>query len=478
MSVRWDGYSSDDVLLYGTCLIQGTNPTVLKSNYGHRRPIQWDNFCQYGPGVNQQTIIDNELIAARGIIDWWQYDMYPKLTGNPSLDCPQGNLMLPFEAHLLSPYKNYVKFGLMITPDFYSYGSAPINLPGDWSRVAEYRAYVVSCMNDSAYMKLFGMPVLGVYNYANLSAGNKTRWLLELDAIVTAYGAPLYILIQDGNSTARADHLSHAGRLSRVRYGPNPDIDSTPGQYAWENQRAKDVASWNSAGGGEFLAATVRPLQDRRPLTLTGAGTAYYDQPTMPELQRHLSAALNAFQSGIGFADLVSYHAWSENTESGPGVCPTLQEKWRYLHAMKWARDGVYPDTYLYDFNANSLGIHSTSSGVWTKSAQTFGMFDGDEIVSGGSGDYREFTHERARHLCAVWSTGPDRGIAQVLIDGVSVGLFDQYSPTPQYQVVGYTSSRLDGATHRIRITDTNTKNPSSSSNRVGIDNWRIVYNP
>jgi hypothetical protein len=489
MGVRWDGYTSDDSVLFANFLIS-TNANRVFTQYGHRRPVAWSNHRQWGPGVDVQAVVDAELQTVRGSIDWWQYDWYPPpscFAGDPSNQPPQSGLMNPFEAHRVSAYKKLCKFGVMIDPGWWSMNTMPLSLPDNWGRTAAYRAHLVACMQDSQYMTIGGRPIIGVYSYQNLSAGNRTTWLsTELPALLAAAQAVgvalngFYILIQDHNSVARADHLPFAGRLSRVTYGPNPVLNGPNGQYPWETQRANDVALWGSAGGGEFLSCTLTPTQDGRPLGLTDA-RPWIDQPSMPQLVQHISAAFNDFQTGVGTPDLVSYHAWSENTETGPGIIPTIQEHRRYLDAVSWARTGVRPPFYMYELDAAQLNF--TQTGTWAKSAQTLGMFNGDEITSSATNDKVDFTHERCLHLGVLATKGPDRGIMNVYITDNSGNFVlaaqpDLYDPIVSYQNQVFMSTRLNGGTHSIRVEVSGTKNGSSSSNKIGYDACRIVYTP
>lgn len=486
MAVAWDAYTSDDTLLFSTFLPSGANATRLFSEYGHRRPTPWQNYRQWGAGVDAQAVCDAGLLEIShpvlgSAFDWLQYDWYPPpscFSGDPGNMPTQSGLMTMFECHRTSAYKANAKFGFMIDPGWWKYGTS---LPGDWSRTTAFRAHLLTAMADSQYMRVQGMPVLGVYAYQNYSAPDKATWLAEVDYIASQVG-PLYILVQNHNATTRADHLSHAGRLSLITYGPNPALTGT-GQQAWEVQRASDVAQWPSAGGGQFISTTITPSQDGRPLGASDGTRPWMDLPSMPALQAHISAAMTFTQSGIPQTqpDLVSYHSWSENTETGPGIIPTIQEKRRFLDAMLWARTGKWPPFYSYALGAR--GLTFTKTGTWAVSAQTFGMFDGVEVSSTTTSDKVEFTHERCLHLGVLATKGPDRGIANIYISQnggafTLAGTADLYSASVQYQQEVFMSARLSGGTCAIRVEVSGTKNASSSSNKVGYEACRIVYVP
>ncbi len=67
--------------------------------------------------------------------------------------------------------------------------------------------------------------------------------------------------------------------------------------------------------------------------------------------------------------------------------------------------------------------------------------------------------------------SGPDQGIAQVLIDGVSKGTFDHYSPTVQYDVTEIFGG-LTNSNHTIMVKVTGLRNANSSGNSVTVDRF------
>jgi hypothetical protein len=489
-AVRWPAFTSDRASFVADWLGSpaGVSADRVFVEYGHRAPSLWDNYAQWGPAVSSQRvqeIVDSELLAADGALDYFSYNWFPPpscFTGDPSNKPLQSGIMLPAEAHFASPYKTRVKAMYMVHPAWWSMNTMPVNLPDNFGRAAAYRAHLVAAMQDPAYFRFGGRPVLGVYGYASYPAIQAT-FQAEIDLLVAALGEPIYILVQDQNqSTVTA--LASRGARWKVTYGPNPGpaLQASNTQYAWENQRSSDVTQWTWVGGGTQYYMSLTPCNDRRP---RGPTTWYCDQPTMPEWQLHIAASFNYTQSGYGTAnpEIGMIYSWDEIDEGGPGICPTFQERRRYLDALKWARSGVFPASYMYEIDAAQIGSYITKTGSWTKSAQTVGMFNGDEIISGADGDAVDFTHERCRHLGILATKGPDRGIADVYLkEGsgawVLAGAVDLYSPTVQYQQQVYMSARLSGGTHSISFRDKNAKNGASSSNRVGLDAFRIVYNP
>jgi hypothetical protein len=70
-----------------------------------------------------------------------------------------------------------------------------------------------------------------------------------------------------------------------------------------------------------------------------------------------------------------------------------------------------------------------------------------------------------------VSTTGPDRGMASVSVDGGPAQTVDLYSATPQPATLVWQASNLGTANgHTIKVTVLSTRNPASSGNKVDID--------
>ena len=66
---------------------------------------------------------------------------------------------------------------------------------------------------------------------------------------------------------------------------------------------------------------------------------------------------------------------------------------------------------------------------------------------------------------------GPDRGKAQIKVDGQLMATVDLYSPTQTAaQVVWSINGLAPGASHNLQLVSTNTKNPASSATNVDYD--------
>jgi hypothetical protein len=76
-----------------------------------------------------------------------------------------------------------------------------------------------------------------------------------------------------------------------------------------------------------------------------------------------------------------------------------------------------------------------------------------------------------ATSYALVSTLGPDRGKADILVDGQTVATVDLYAPVQQTgQVVWSINGLQPGVTHTIQVVSTNTRNPSSTGTRVDYD--------
>jgi hypothetical protein len=73
-----------------------------------------------------------------------------------------------------------------------------------------------------------------------------------------------------------------------------------------------------------------------------------------------------------------------------------------------------------------------------------------------------------------VATPGTNRGIADVLIDGVLVGSVDLYSPTRQTRRVVFSRSGLTNGTHTLTVRVRGARNPRSTLNRVDVDGFLV----
>jgi len=101
------------------------------------------------------------------------------------------------------------------------------------------------------------------------------------------------------------------------------------------------------------------------------------------------------------------------------------------------------------------------------------GTFGGSVAFSSTAGATANPSNAQQASSYALVSTlGPDRGKAQIKIDGQLVATVDLYAPTQTTtaQVVWSINGLAPGGTHTIQVVATNTKNPASTGTRVDYD--------
>ena len=115
--------------------------------------------------------------------------------------------------------------------------------------------------------------------------------------------------------------------------------------------------------------------------------------------------------------------------------------------------------------------FNSSFNGSWS-GVNISGAFGGSVSESSTAGSTANPQNAApATSLAWVSTLGPDRGKAQVKIDGQIVATIDLYSPTQSTaQVVWAINGLAPGANHNIQIVSTGTKNISASAAKVDYD--------
>jgi hypothetical protein len=438
-----------------------------------RRPSLWETapnpagkFSLWGPGVDTQAIIDAEIQAAAGTLDFWFFDRYPTASELLPDVSRISEIDIAFEHYMTSAFKSQLKFALLLQ-------TAWLSFPGTtWNHLVAQANGVAALVADPQYLKIKtlahpeGLPLIGLgFESSGMDIGHWTTFL----SIV----GPVYLVIVDGNTTAAATLSANAV----CNYGPRL-MPAGNGQHAWSEQSALNQAAWTpSSSRDAFPNAIV--LQDRR--VFMGTSTPWVDQPTQPQLVNEVSGAVN---KNTATGALV--HAWDEIAESGPGITPGVQELTRYLDAVKWVRNYLLrPDTYSYQ-----VACHwkvCVQSGTFTYiqplpggTSGIVGNWNSEEITSVTTGDYVEFSHPRWKTVVFYTVTGPDRGICEVRVNGVFVTNVDLYSAVQMAHVAVWTFNFADpdSPNNTVRILVTGTKNVASSSVKIGYNTFGVTYNP
>jgi Ca2+-binding RTX toxin-like protein len=117
---------------------------------------------------------------------------------------------------------------------------------------------------------------------------------------------------------------------------------------------------------------------------------------------------------------------------------------------------------------------NTTRTGTWTR-VGVAGASGGALSFSTQTGATARLTF-RARSVGWVTVTGPNRGIAQVSVDGSAPVNVDLYSPTTRLTQVLFSTNGLNPAVnHNLTIRVTGTRNPASTGTRVDVDGFGLL---
>jgi len=116
-------------------------------------------------------------------------------------------------------------------------------------------------------------------------------------------------------------------------------------------------------------------------------------------------------------------------------------------------------------------------TGTWNVGAR--GEYSGGGIRHASSvGRKASLRVTDATDLAWVTTRGPDRGKAEVWVDGVRKKIIDLYAPSLAYRQVVHATSFASAGTHRIEVRVLGTRNPSSDGTRVDIDAFESISLP
>lgn len=94
-------------------------------------------------------------------------------------------------------------------------------------------------------------------------------------------------------------------------------------------------------------------------------------------------------------------------------------------------------------------------------------------IFYSGTGTFVEYTFT-GKAISVYTKTGPGAGTIEILIDGKSVGVDDQYTAIQQFNKRAFTVVFEEQGTHTIRLENNGLANPSSTGNSFNIDCFKV----
>jgi len=202
-----------------------------------------------------------------------------------------------------------------------------------------------------------------------------------------------------------------------------------------------------------------------------------HDNPPAPDSATHLNHA-------------ASVTPWIGNTSSGVTAGNQLEDTYVLNNAITCGATGCHDTAGVASSAPGYLDdkshIADTASGYLTNTVTktpatawkvmfsnvyTLGQISQSNVT--GATLAVPFTGEQ---IVLVTDKDPYRGIAEVIIDGVSHGTVDLYKDTTANQVDVYKSPILSAGAHTITIKATGTKNPAARATYVRVDRFK-VYN-
>lgn len=159
--------------------------------------------------------------------------------------------------------------------------------------------------------------------------------------------------------------------------------------------------------------------------------------------------------------------------------------------SMKWLRVLTFPilavavtasvaqaQTRAEETASTATNYNGTASisytGNWNQGS-TVRAFSGATAAYSNASAARATLTFRGTGVRWISAQGPQTGIANVYVDGVSVATVDTYSPTEQMQVPLFTSSALAAGIHTVTIEVTGNKNPASTDALVVVDAFDVT---
>jgi hypothetical protein len=510
-AIRWDGWFPGN---------QRVDPSLF-TDFDSRHPeLGW--FDEAGVSGGSSAVAQHavDLVAEMqeahaGGIDFWAYDWYPGTGGAGGYPSALSDYQ-SYLASLRGGERPLVDYALILSAgvDHQDRHANSLRSLPYWTKVLVPQ--LVHDFHSSAYVKLDGNRPL-IY-WQDLRAAASAQgfggckdgcWHLALSSLITqteaaGFGAP-YLVDADSDPADAAKY----GLDAVTSYGP--DVLSTggyqnSGHQGWnagpDSPAAMDVAvarqdSPNGHGGLLAVQPPLTPTLDHRP---KNAGTAYsvlygpdhgrfwFDYPTYSQWQSHFADIYNQLQLYPGRSSspgVALIYSWNEVAEGG-GIQPSSTYGSYLLDAIAAVRSGTEP---AYQWNIwDDSNVAVTYAGGWTEEAPSPqvlsggrertgpstpvpGAYNDDEHVdaNSGPGDSATITLDPSTAVRVLATTGPDRGIETVTLDGAATQV-DLYSPAYRSQVVVFQKTDLPPSSHLLQITTTGRKNARSKNATIGLD--------
>jgi hypothetical protein len=129
-----------------------------------------------------------------------------------------------------------------------------------------------------------------------------------------------------------------------------------------------------------------------------------------------------------------------------------------FLIGLLWHVPAAHAQTEVNDTNSNV-----SYTGTWGYYCCNTVDYDSDQHYSNGTGASATFTFT-GTDASIITETGPNFGVANILVDGSLVATVDAYSAAQQFQQTLYTASNLASGCHTVTLQVSSAKNAASSN--------------
>jgi len=204
------------------------------------------------------------------------------------------------------------------------------------------------------------------------------------------------------------------------------------------------------------------------PVGLTWTGT----NATAYELQQSVSGGAFADLAGCTAATPCASTSATVSVKPSPTNQATVNSYRYQVRATNAAGTfGAYTAGPTFSVPATDNTGGFSFNGGWSGVNLT-GAYNGSVQESSTVGGFAQNSTALSGATVAwVSTTGPDRGMATVSVDGAAPQTVDLYSPTLKPATVVWQATKLGTATgHTIRVTVLSTRNPAATGNKVDID--------
>jgi hypothetical protein len=324
------------------------------------------------------------------------------------------------------------------------------------------------------------------FGFTSNEAGSTFQCSFGLQTAADAFSActspNTYSGLADGSYVFKVKGTDPAGNTSgatayffNVSANAPPKVTQAPTATLTGLTTAAVGTSTTTTNAGPITAVASTPNSSAAtaPVTLSWAGSACQSGVTNCNVDHYV---LQQSIGGNGFSTVTLPSPTATSVTLNLRVSPTnnsvpattyafqvqVFDKAGNFSAFTVAPQFIVPDTDN-SFNTSSSNFSTQSLAGSFGGSVSFSSTIG-ATISPSSG-------APATSLALVSTTGPDRGKAQIKVDGQLVATIDLYDPAGKAgQVVWSINGLAPGVNHNVQMIATNTKNPASTGTRVDYD--------